>query len=321
MLEREPRGDLLESRDRGGVALRQEAQRPDRRQESLAGRQREQHPEIAVATHPVEPGKTGLQLAGVRRPDESRGRRSPTRRPRRAPRRSPSRTPPRRPSATAARTRARAGRALRRSRPPTAFTVSSRACETRDLTANRLELLLARRGRVLGRHSRRQGEQQRQREERGEPRLIDLRRSPERGGASDQTPAVELRRRRHAVEREQGRHDVGHVGLLRQIEAAVREQNAVHQRRIDRAVVGAPDVEIGLDDRLGDDAERILPADSVAGGVRGEKVRNERRIVGAVGLVTGEDVGHRMLAVLRIDVLRELGADLGGEGVVLGTRD
>ena len=56
---------LLEARHRRRVPARQETQRPDRRQERLAGREREQHPEIAVAAHPVEAGEPQPQAQAL----------------------------------------------------------------------------------------------------------------------------------------------------------------------------------------------------------------------------------------------------------------
>src|SRR5436309_9547047 len=69
-----------------------------------------------------------------------------------------------------------------------------------------------------------------------------------------QAPAVEVRRRLDSVEGEEGRHHVPHVGAARGVELQAAEQDALDERRVDRAVVAAPDLGVRLDDRLADAA-------------------------------------------------------------------
>ena len=166
MLDREAGGDLLEARDRGGVALREKAQRPDRRQERFTGSERKQHPDIAVAPHPVETGEPQPELPpfvgepALELVDRRFGGGG---------------------ALLGDRLRGRCLRHLLRlqlelelepvevagdPRRRLLYRLEARL-ETRDLAADRFQLLLARRGGVLGRRSSRQGGEKRQREQRG----------------------------------------------------------------------------------------------------------------------------------------------------------
>src|SRR5436309_15088487 len=64
-----------------------------------------------------------------------------------------------------------------------------------------------------------------------------------------QPPAVEVRRRLDAVEGEEGRHHVPHVGAARGVELQAAEQDALDDQRAGRAVIAAADLRARLEER------------------------------------------------------------------------